>query len=37
MINKLCREICNGENIRENLIQLNQTVKDEAFLDCFLD
>lgn len=37
MINKFCREICNGENIRENLIQLNQTVKDEAFLDCFLD
>ena len=37
MINKLCKEICAGNNIRENLIQLNQTVKDEAFMEYFLD
>lgn len=37
MVSKLCEEICAGTNVRENLIQLNQIVKDEAFLDCFLD
>ena len=37
MINKLCKDICAGNNIRENLIQLNQTVKDEAFMEYFLD
>jgi len=37
MIKKLCAEIYNGNKIRENMIQLNQAVREEAALDEFLD
>ena len=37
MIKKLCAEIYEGKNLRENMIQLNQMVKSEAVLDDFLD
>lgn len=37
MINKLCAEIYNGNNVRENMIQLNQLVKKEEVMDAFLD
>lgn len=35
MIKKLCAEIYEGKNLRENMIQLNQMVKSEAVLDDF--
>ncbi|NCB99670.1 MAG: methyltransferase domain-containing protein [Clostridia bacterium] len=37
MIKKICEEIYAGINVRENLIELNQMIKDEGFLDSFLD
>lgn len=37
MIKKICAEIYEGKNLRENLIQLNQMIKSEVVLDDFLD
>lgn len=37
MINRICNEIYSGINLRENLIELNQLIKDDNFLDQFLD
>ena len=37
MINKLCAEIYEDKNVRENLIELNRIIKEDAYLDRFLD
>ena len=37
MIKNLCAEIYAEKNIRANLIELNQMIKDDAYLDRFLD
>lgn len=37
MINKLCAEIYEEKDIRENLIELNRIIKEDAYLDRFLD
>lgn len=37
MIQKLCEEILAGNNVRENLIELNKRIKEDSELDRFLD
>ena len=37
MINKICADIIEEKNIRENLIQLNQMIRSEDNMDRFLD
>ena len=37
MIKKLCADIYSGNNVRENMIRLNQSVREESVLDEFLD
>lgn len=37
MIHQLCEEIIKGNNVRENLIALNQKLKSEEAFDSFLD
>ena len=36
MINKICADIIEEKNIRENLIQLNQMIRSEDNMDRFL-
>lgn len=37
MIEQLCEEIIKGNNVRENLIQLNQQIKSAEGMEAFLD
>lgn len=37
MIKKICQEVYEGKNLRENLIKLNQMIQSENAMDTFLD